>query len=113
MKKRFLTNYTIFNSVIYRHHIWSFDNGLVSSEPFDIETPNTVFLDGILVIGNHELVEPKHIMAIKSILSSDSASVIEAVCAYIEAHNLNVCRKYDVRAIELKNMTKEVLILEI
>ncbi len=113
MQNRYLANYTIFESKVYRQCIWSFDGDNVTYERFDTETPNTVFIDGILIIGNENLFHQEHIDGIKAIIEGDNEVLYASLCQYMDEYNLSCKRNDAIGVIEVKIATKEIIKVEI
>lgn len=48
--KRFISNYILFDSTQHTNSVLCVDNGIISVQPFDVETASTLYVEGAIVV---------------------------------------------------------------
>ena len=48
--KRFISNYILFDSTQHTNSVLCVDNGIISMQPFEVETAATLYVEGAIVV---------------------------------------------------------------
>ncbi|MDD2962092.1 MAG: hypothetical protein PHR45_08470 [Muribaculaceae bacterium] len=83
---RFVAHYIIYNGKIYKEHNCLIFNNIVTLESFEVETASTLFINGIVVIGSHELEKLRS--DINLIISGDTNEALIQLVELFKYNNL-------------------------
>ena len=55
--KRFISNYILFDSTQHTNSVLCVDNGIISMQPFEVETAATLYVEGAIVVVTVQAVD--------------------------------------------------------